>query len=169
VRSVREVERCAECGFDGAQWTEAAALVELAGLGERWTAAIAELSADDLGRRPVATMWSIAEYVDHVREVLFGMRFILDVAVDSPGTDLGASPQPAFTETPRPVDVTAALGGVVRESAALRKRLLELSPEEWSAEVTFDDAPHDARWICRHAVHDATHHLGDVRRLAAAL
>jgi hypothetical protein len=149
--------------------TDAAALDEIAGLGERWTAAIAGLKADDLGRRPVVTMWSIAEYVDHVREVLFGMRFILDVAVDSPGTDLGASPQPAFAEVPRPVDVTAALGGIVRESEALHERFLELSPDEWSAEVTFDDAAHDAHWVCRHAVHDATHHLGDVRRLETAL
>jgi len=33
-------------------------------------------------------MWSIAEYADHVRRVLFGMRFLLDTAVTQPGTVL---------------------------------------------------------------------------------
>jgi hypothetical protein len=41
-------------------------------------------------------MWSIAEYVDHVREVLFGMRFLLDTAVHDPGTDLAEPPEPSF-------------------------------------------------------------------------
>ena len=32
-------------------------------------------------------MWSIAEYADHVREVLFGMRFVLDTALTFDGRE----------------------------------------------------------------------------------
>src|SRR5918996_2691047 len=57
-------------------------------------------------------MWSIAESCDHVREVLFGMRFMLDVAVVDPGTDLGPAPKPRFDPVSRAVDVTEALAGI---------------------------------------------------------
>ena len=73
------VERCEECGFDGSRWTDAEAIAATAALPGRWRRAIAGLDGDDLARRPIAGMWSIAEYTDHVRETAFGMRFLLDV------------------------------------------------------------------------------------------
>ena len=85
------VEMCAECGFDGAAWTDADAVSEIAALHDRWPLAVDGLRLPDLLRRPDPSMWSIAEYVDHVREVLFRMRFLLDTALNSPGSELGDS------------------------------------------------------------------------------
>ncbi len=65
-------------------------------------------------------MWSIAEYIDHVSVVLFGMRFVLDTAVAQPGADLGDAPAPVFDPEPRSIDVAAALSGIDREAGALR-------------------------------------------------
>jgi DinB superfamily len=114
-------------------------------------------------------MWSIAEYVDHVREVLFGMRFVLDTAVGQPGTDLGEPPEPRFDPEPRAIDIGVALSGIDREASALRDRLAELPDSAWNSKVTAGGDAIDARWIARHAVHDATHHLLDVDRLREAL
>jgi hypothetical protein len=83
------VETCRECGFDGGTWTDAAALGAIARLPDEWRDAVEGVSPTDLARRPIAGTWSIAEYLDHVREVLFAMRFLVETALDEPGRDLG--------------------------------------------------------------------------------
>jgi hypothetical protein len=114
-------------------------------------------------------MWSIAEYADHVREVLFGMRFLLDSAISQPGADVGQSPPQQFASQPRHIDVQAALDGIDHEARSLSQQLSELSSHDWILTVRFDGISVDARWIARHIVHDATHHLLDIDRLRSAL
>ncbi len=114
-------------------------------------------------------MWSIAEYSDHVREVLFGMHFLLDSAVAQPGIDLGDAPTSTFAATPRAIDVSAALTGIRREATGLVDRLVELPESSWRSTATVDGNAVDAHWICRHALHDTTHHLADVDRIRQAL
>jgi hypothetical protein len=163
------VETCEQCGFDGEEWTDIGAMDAIAALPARWRDAVSRLSSEQLHQRPVPEMWSIAEYVDHVREVLFGMRFVLDTAVAQPGTDLGEPPEPRFDPAPRCIDVEVALVGIDRESNALRDRLADLPDSNWSARAIVGGDEIDARWIARHAVHDATHHLLDVGRLREAI
>jgi hypothetical protein len=111
----------------------------------------------------------LLEYADHVREVLFGMRLLLDAAVRQPGADLGPSPESRFDAEARPIDIQSTLAGIDREATALREGLSELPPDAWTSIVILDDRDVDPRWIVRHSVHDPTHHLLDVRRLRDAL
>ena len=120
------VERCGECGFDSDDWSDAGAIAAIQRLPTQWTAAVVGLAPSHRLRRPVDQMWSIAEYADHVREVLFGMRFLLDTAISQPGTDLGMSPAQPFTSRPRQIDVEAALSGIDHEARSLSQRLSEL-------------------------------------------
>jgi len=162
-------EQCEQCGFDGSDWSDVRALEAVAELPTRWASAVLGLTSRDVHRRPVAEMWSIAEYADHVREVLFGMRFLVDVAVSRPGTDLGPSPDSRFDPAPRPIDVEIALDGIAREATSLRESLSELPAGAWASTVVLDGTDVDPHWIARHAVHDANHHLLDVERLRNAL
>ena len=162
-------ERCSECGFDSDVWSDAAAIEAISLLPGRWVEATNGLDVEALTRRPIIEMWSIGEYTDHVREVLFGMRFVLDSATAESGIDLGEVPQSEFTPEPRSVDVTFALAGINRESRTLVECLTMLSKPMWNATATVGGIEMDAHWIARHAVHDATHHLGDVTHLRAAL
>ena len=162
-------ERCDECGFDSEDWSDEAALGAISRLPVGWGEAVVGLQPDELQRRAIPEMWSIAEYTDHVREVLFGMRFLLDSALDQPGVDLGKAPEPAFAPTPAPIDMTLALTGIEREAEALRDRLDELAEASWKSTALIDGNEVDVHWICRHAVHDASHHLGDVKRIRKAL
>lgn len=163
------VEVCAECGFDAGVWTDAEAISAIAGLPDRWTQAVDGVSAPDLLRRPNPTMWSIAEYIDHVREVLFGMRFLLDVALNSPGRDLGDAPTPRFDPEPRVVDVQQSLSGLASEARLLADQLEATPRRSWATTVIVGGDELDVHWIARHAIHDPTHHLGDVERLRASL
>ena len=162
-------ERCGECGFDSDDWSDAAAIAAIQRLPRQWRSAVAGLTPDDLLRRPLDQMWSIAEYVDHVREVLFGMRFLLGTAIAQPGTDLGTSPTQPFSPQPRRIDVEAALDGIDHEAHLLSAQLSGLSSHDWFLTVRFDGAAVDPHWIVRHAVHDASHHLLDSGRLRSAL
>jgi hypothetical protein len=93
----------------------------------------------------------------------------LDSAVAQPGVDLGEAPEPRFDPEPRAIDLDAALDGLEREAMSLGSRLREIPDHAWQHKVTIGEDELDVRWICRHAVHDATHHLMDVERLRAAL
>jgi len=39
----------------------------------------------------------------------------------------------------------------------------------WASTVTVDGVARDLHWVAGHAVHDATHHLGDIERLRRSL
>ncbi len=162
-------ERCDECGYDADDWSDSRAVTAIEGLPARWHEALADLTPGELDRRPIPSMWSIAEYADHVREVLFGMHFLLDTVVTAPGADLGESPSSRFDPEPRRIDLTMALAGIEREAAALGERLTQLSPDQWNLAVKLDGDDVNPHWMARHVIHDATHHLGDVAHLRAAL
>jgi hypothetical protein len=169
IEGVVDFERCDECGFNGEEWSDAAAISAIAGLPTRFANAVAGLGSDDLLRRPVDGQWSIAEYADHVREVLFGMRFLLHITVTQPGTDLGESPSSSFEPDPRQIDIDAALLGIERDATSFLDFLAALDPNQWDAIVTLDRTDVDPHWIVRHAVHDSNHHLLDIERLRLAL
>lgn len=164
-----DFELCHGCGFNGEEWSDAAAISAIAGLPIRFASAVGGLSSDDLLRRPVDGQWSIAEYADHVREVLFGMRFLLDVAVAQPGTDLGQPPPSSFEPQPRQIVIDAVLVGIERKVTSLLTSFSELSTNEWHSAVTLGGLDVDPHWIVRHTVHDSTHHLLDIERLRLAL
>jgi hypothetical protein len=161
------VERCAQCGFDSTDWSDAEAVDAIAQLPDRCTAAIDGLDDADLQRRPIPDSWSIAEYLDHMRETTFGMRFLLATALETPGTDLGEPPVSPFDPEPRRVDVPAALGGLRAQAEQLHDELAQLPAPAWDATVVIGGETVDGHWIARHAVHDATHHLIDIARLRA--
>jgi DinB superfamily len=163
------VEQCQQCGFNGDDWSDVVALEALLELPSRWAIAVSGLTFRDANRRPVPEMWSIAEYADHVREVLFGMQFLLETAISQPGADVGASPESRFDAEPRQIEVKRALDGITRESTTLRVSISKLPATAWESTIILDDTGVDPHWIVRHAVHDATHHLLDVERLSEAL
>jgi len=79
------------------------------------------------------------------------------------------APTPEFSAQPKPVDMQTALEGIEREANLFTARLRALPPDAWTSTALVDGDAVDPHWLCRHAVHDATHHLGDVTRLRAAL
>ena len=118
---------CDCCGFDPDIRTDSAAITDLAATPSRWASVLAGVSEVNLCRRPVSDSWSIAEYVDHVRETMFVMRFLLEVAVDTPELDLGAVVEPTFDAEARRIDSSRAQRAHADEVRKLRlsRRLLK--------------------------------------------
>jgi MOSC domain-containing protein YiiM len=166
---VAEAEVCDECAFHGERWTDGDLLTTLPVIAALWEEYLDGLDPDLTLVRAEAGQWSIAEYTDHVREVLFGMRFLVGVARTEPESDLGPSPEPVVDAEPRAVQLARAIERVHDEGGRLAAELVALEPNLWAAGVVVDGQRVDVRWIARHAVHDSLHHLHDIGRIRARL
>ena len=164
------VERCDECGFDAARWTDQDVLTSLGALGALWDLHLERADERVLHTRPSPKQWSIAEYTHHLGDTLWAMRFLADLARESPGSDLGEVQGPGFDPEPAEVDLDAARARLAQEAVLLRGALSAVPPEAWpDATVTLSGEQVDLGWTGRHALHDAVHHLHDVGRIRVAL
>lgn len=158
-------ELCAACGFDSDLYDRSDTITSQHIIPAVLRAAIEGLDATTLTTRPAEDVWSIGEYIDHVRETTFGNRFAIETAMATPGADLGRAPEPGVSGQARAVDVEAALAGVDTEFRALQAVLKELTDEQWAAAVRVDGKAVPVDWFARHVLHDGLHHLGDIGRI----
>lgn len=142
------VELCDECGFDARE------LNDSQDEQQRLDAAYADLERlanhADFDRRPAPETWSAREYVDHCVEVT---TVILDWVGDL--TDRGVRHE-------------------LRDLAACRRAVALLVPpltESQRVAVLHGQyqQPVTVEWLLRHLLHDAEHHVLDLRRGYATL
>lgn len=162
-----EPERCAACGFDGANYDDASLLAELRRLGPTWRALINDCGAQ-LRVRPSPDVWSAIEYAAHSRDVtalhVFGVEQAL--TADEPafppieGEDLIQSASATY-DAEDPDDVVTALASSANQMAQLAERA---GSAAWSRGLTIGDSRMDVRRLLEHALHDSLHHVEDVER-----
>jgi hypothetical protein len=161
-----EHETCDACGFDGADYDDAALLVALHGLGPAWRALIAG-AGTDLRTRPAPGVWSALEYAAHSRDVTvlhgFGVEqaLTLDEPVFPPVADDLADAAAASYAAQDPHDVVEALTAAADRLATGAG---EAGTDAWTRGITLGDQRSDVRRLLEHALHDSTHHLADVER-----
>ncbi len=141
-------ELCDECGFDAREL--AATREEQRRLDTAYADLERLLDHPDADRRPAADTWSAREYVDHCVEVAAVM--------------LGWVAELTHGETQEEFDDLEACRRAV---AALVPPLTEAQraavlPDQYQQPVTVE-------WLLRHLLHDAEHHVLDLRRGYASL
>jgi hypothetical protein len=161
---VTEHERCTECGFDGATFTDEALLDAVASLGPRWRALLAT-AGDDLRTRPAPGVWSALEYAAHSRDItalhVFGVEQALTVDEPKyPEFEPGLADKAAATYNDE--DVDAVLDRLDVETQRLATLARDAAPAGWSRGLTIGTNRQDVRRLTEHALHDSTHHLQDV-------
>ena len=162
-------DQCDECGFDGAQWSNQDTINSIRRAPELLRQWSAHLSAEQLNARPEPEVWSVTEYIDHLRSTFFGMRFMVELACDSPGFDLGDAPPTDPPGAPRVLDHEACLDGVRIETDALCASLVSLDPDLWDNSVVLDGNRRSITWASRHGLHDLWHHLTDFAAITVSL
>lgn len=163
------LEGCDACGFDSARYDRADTISSQRVIPAILAAASAGLDDAALHTRPDPATWSIVEYLDHVREVAFGNRMAIEIALQDPGTDLGEPPEVPVTDTPKILDRSAVLDAMTAEFGLLDERLSSLTDEEWRTPVVLGGRHHRVGWFARHVLHDGTHHLADIGRIRHGL
>lgn len=165
-------ELCVACGFDGAEYDDAALVRAVRSLGPTWRT-IVEASGEELRVRPEPRTWSAIEYAAHSRDVTALHAFGVEQALttDEPtfpaidGEDLVQSAATSYVE--------ADPEQVVVELEAHASRLARLAddagPGTWTRGLTIGGSRMDVRRLLEHALHDSLHHVGDVERGLQAL
>ncbi|HXW33438.1 MAG TPA: DinB family protein, partial [Acidimicrobiales bacterium] len=122
--------------------------------------------------RPSPGVWSAQEYVCHVRDVLLVQRerILLALVEECPSfsrmyrderVELAGYHEEALSEVL--IELGVAIGLFARVSDALSldqasRRCIYNFPES---------AERDVAWLCRHTLHEVTHHLLDVKSVVA--
>jgi len=153
---------CDACVFDASRWTREDAIRTIEHAGDLVALAIDGLADDDWTRRTRPDVWSIAEYVDHMREVIEFVRL---------GCELGqATPDAATPDVDQPViDITPATDDRGRTIEALRDQAATatsffngLRGDAWDRGLLVGDARWTAAYSLTHICHDLMHHLADI-------
>jgi hypothetical protein len=169
------VDHCAECGFTYDEAGISDVATTLRSLAAQHVALLEGPSVEGILRtRPSPRVWSALEYTCHVRDVLLVQRdrVILALVEGSPSfprmyrderVALAGYPEERPEEVARELLVAANLAGKVFErlSAEQARRLCIYNfPASTERNVA---------WLGAHTVHEASHHLRDVRSVLAQL
>ena len=164
----QEEERCEECGFVYHLDHAAAAIRILPELAEDMAQLMRTEGADLRGRRQ-PEVWSPLEYGCHLRDVLLVQRerVLLARRVDRPElTSMGRDERVEHDgyASQQPEDVARQLSDAGLMFVGV---LSQLSPADWEREALYPfpaPTPRTLAWVAVHTVHEARHHLMDVRR-----
>ena len=160
-------ERCDVCGFE---WDAVTASEIPERLGRAADGFRRVLAGDEtaLRLRPAPEVWSTVEYGCHVRDAMLNLRdrIVLGLAEDNP------TPHAMFTDVRISLGLyqheqAARLAEEIANAAALLGRTVGALDDEQLARPIFYGWPRPAtrtlRWVAAQALHEAEHHLDDVR------
>ena len=165
-------ERCDECGADLGVPDVAVAAAGLRELTPGFRAAVAGLSEDAFRTKPTPGVWSLLEYLGHVRDLTrFHGAIMRDALRAEPGTEVR---QPAVDIDAVVADLgynqedpAVVLDAVEANLARFADRIESLTPAEQAVTMVRIGETVPVAFLAGNVLHETTHHLLDVRRLAA--
>ncbi|HEY1740821.1 MAG TPA: DinB family protein, partial [Acidimicrobiia bacterium] len=159
-----EPERCGECRFDGAAYTDLDVAGTVRAIAPWWELLARGLDHTVLQQRAAPGVWSAVEYAEHTTMVTNVIAMGLATMLEHDGIDLGTAPTaPPVRDTPSTTPMPIALAALEREVDAYAELAAKALAEPERSLVLGGDR-YDAGWLVRHGVHDALHHLQDVGR-----
>ena len=164
-------EVCDECGFHGGTLDPSATVARMRALPDRWSEVMSQDEAL-LRARPEPDTWCAVEYAQHVINAIASIEWGARIfaAGRSPDWDeLSEDSLPGVFEHPTHdctrfdiADTLESLGAVARSMADFAE---SLTPDEQVVVAVYaEDWVINTTAVLRHALHDAEHHVLDVRR-----
>jgi hypothetical protein len=163
---------CAGCGIAYAEVSLQQAVETIQAIPAAARAAAATVPEPAAGRRPEPGVWSVAEYLCHLRDVYvtFTVRLHRARREDGPRLD----PMYNDLRAQRFGYARTAADAVLTELAAAAEgfcaEVADTAPSEWDRKVTrLPGEDRTARWLVRQAMHEGVHHVRDVERVGRAV
>jgi aromatic-L-amino-acid decarboxylase len=161
---------CADCALVYPEITIDQAVEVIGGLPAAVRESISGIPPEALRQRPSPQVWSITEYVCHLRDVyltftirLHRIRTEHRPMLEPMFNDLRAR---RFRYNDR--DVTAVLDELAAMTAGFCEEIACTGREDWDRVATrLPGEQRTARWLVRQAMHEGIHHLADIRRIGA--
>jgi hypothetical protein len=163
-----EAHVCEDCTLSYGDLSLADAVAEIRGVPDAVREGVAAVPEGALRLRPSSDVWSVAEYVCHLRDVYasFTIRLRRIRTEDEPQVD----PMFGDLRTVRfryaDADVGAMLRELDRVVAGFCDEVADTRADEWSR--TMRRLPGEVRtasWLVRHAAHEGRHHVRDIARV----
>jgi DinB superfamily len=123
-------------------------------------------------QRPSPQVWSVTEYVCHLRDVYasFTIRLHRTRIEDRPAMEpmFGDLRARWFRYNER--DVVPVLDELAANAAGFCEEITRGGSEDWDRVATrLPGEQRSARWLVRQAMHEGVHHLADIRTVGAAV
>lgn len=122
--------------------------------------------------RPGPGVWSVSEYVCHLRDVYVTFT----IRLHRIRTEHRPALEPMFNDLRarrfryNDCDLAATLDELAAAAAGFRDEVARMGERDWDRVGTrLPGEQRTARWVVRQAMHEGIHHLGDIRRIGAAL
>ncbi|WP_433319425.1 DinB family protein [Micromonospora chersina] len=165
------MDRCDECLFVYSALGSGELPQRLRDVAARYPAAL--YGVPDPRRRPAPEVWSPLEYACHVRDVfrVQGERLALALRVDEPEFPPMGRDELVVTERYNAQDPEVVLADLATAADGFAARFGALGEGELARTGVYPWPQREARtlrWLGRHTVHEAEHHLLDIRRAGEA-
>jgi hypothetical protein len=164
-------EICDECGYHGGTLDLAATVARIRSLPDRW----AEVMAQDerlVRARPEPDTWCVVEYAQHVVSAFAGIEWAARLFAAGRSPDWAEEPEdtlPGVFEHPTHdcgrFDIGETLASLAQVTTSMANYAESLTPDERASIAVYSPGQElNTTAVIRHALHDAEHHLLDIRR-----
>ena len=159
---------CAACGVSYSDTRPDDAVGVIAGLPDVIREAVCAISPEARRVRPGPGVWSVAEYLCHVRDVYVSFT----IRLHRVRTEHQPAVEPMFNDLRarrfryNDCDIDATLDELAAATAGFRDEVARIGDHGWDRTATrLAGEQRTARWFVRQAMHEGVHHLGDIRRI----
>jgi uncharacterized damage-inducible protein DinB len=145
-----------------------AAVSVIAGVPGAVRDAVCAIPAEVRRVRPSPDVWSIAEYLCHLRDVYLTFT----IRLHRVRTEHQPALEPMFNDLRarrfryNDCDIDATLGELAAAAAGFCDEVARTGEHDWDRVATrLPGEQRTARWLVRQAMHEGVHHLGDIQRI----
>lgn len=122
--------------------------------------------------RPSPQVWSVAEYVCHLRDVhiAYTIRLHRTRIEDRPTLEPVLNDLRARRFRYNECDLAATLNELATAAAGFCEEAARTGEQDWNRVATrLPGEQRTARWLVRQAMHEGVHHLSDIRKIGEIL
>jgi uncharacterized damage-inducible protein DinB len=160
---------CTQCAVAYADVTIAEAVEALTALPGAVHAAVAGLPSEARKHRPQPGVWSVTEYVCHLRDVYmtYTIRLHRTRTEDRPTLEPMFNDLRARRFRYNERDVEAVIDELASATAGFCDEVAGTSGDDWDRTASrLPGEERTALWLVRQAMHEGVHHLGDIRTIS---
>ncbi|MGD1205922.1 DinB family protein [Mycobacterium seoulense] len=159
---------CAACAVSYPDIRVEDAIAIIAGLPDAVRDVVSAISPDARRVRSSPEVWSVAEYLCHLRDVYvsFTIRLHRVRTEQQPAWEPMLNELRARRFRYNDCDIDATLVELAAAAAGFRDEVARIQDEGWDRTGTrLPGEQRTARWLVRQAMHEGVHHLGDIRTI----
>lgn len=163
-----EDHTCDVCALVYPQVSIDDAISAISGLPAAVRDAVCAIPPEACRRRPGPQVWSVAEYLCHLRDVYitFTVRLHRIRKEDRPTLEPMFNDLRARRFRYNECDLAATLDELAAAASGFREEVARTGEQDWDRAATrLPGEERTARWLVRQAMHEGIHHLGDIRRI----